>query len=43
MPARKGLQTIKDEAKEAMRLELLDIASELLEKEGCDLRFRYVK
>ncbi len=34
MPDRKGLQTIKDEAKEAMRLELLDIASELLEKEG---------
>lgn len=34
MPARKGLQTIKDEAKDAMRLELLDVASELLEKEG---------
>ena len=34
MPARKGLQAIREDAKEAMRLELLDIASELLEQEG---------
>lgn len=34
MPPRKGLQAIRQEAKDAMRFELLDVASELLEKEG---------